>query len=69
MLELPGWVEDVTAGMRRGEQARIAADLPMRLAISDERLAIIPLLPAGDSMVTRWSRCSRRCGSAACRSG
>ncbi|PZG13744.1 helix-turn-helix transcriptional regulator [Nonomuraea aridisoli] len=52
VLELPGWLEDVTAGMQRGEQARIGADLPMKLAISDDRLAIIPLLRAGDSAVT-----------------
>ncbi|MGP3910916.1 helix-turn-helix transcriptional regulator [Nonomuraea sp. 10N515B] len=51
VLELPGWAEDVTAGMRHGEQARIAADLPMKLAISDDRLAIIPLPRAGDSVV------------------
>ncbi|MGP3965816.1 helix-turn-helix transcriptional regulator [Nonomuraea sp. 3N208] len=51
VLELPGWLEDVTAGIRHGEQARIAADLPMKLAISDDRLAIIPLLRAGDSVV------------------
>jgi DNA-binding CsgD family transcriptional regulator/predicted transcriptional regulator len=52
VLELPGWLDDVTAGVRHGEQARIAAGLPMKLAISDDRLAIIPLLRAGDSVVT-----------------
>ncbi|KAB8189812.1 transcriptional regulator [Nonomuraea phyllanthi] len=52
VLDLPGWLEDVTAGMRHGEQARIHADLPMKLAVSDDRLAIIPLLRAGDSVVT-----------------
>ncbi|WP_407941390.1 helix-turn-helix transcriptional regulator [Nonomuraea cypriaca] len=52
VLELPGWLDDVTAGMQHGEQARIAASLPMKLAISDDRLAIIPLLRAGDSVVT-----------------
>ncbi|MFC4534129.1 helix-turn-helix transcriptional regulator [Sphaerisporangium dianthi] len=51
-LELPGWLEDVTVGMRHGEQARIAADLPMKLGISDDRLAIIPLLRPGDDTVT-----------------
>ncbi|MEV4174087.1 MULTISPECIES: helix-turn-helix transcriptional regulator [unclassified Nonomuraea] len=50
VLELPGWLEDVTAGMQHGEQARIAA-VPMKLAISDDRLAIIPLLRAGDDVV------------------
>ncbi|MEO3887800.1 helix-turn-helix domain-containing protein [Nonomuraea sp. B5E05] len=52
VLDLPGWLEDVTAGMRHGEQARISAGLPMKLAISDDRLAIIPLLRAGDDAVT-----------------
>ncbi|WP_090761328.1 helix-turn-helix transcriptional regulator [Nonomuraea maritima] len=52
VLELPGWLDDVTAGMQHGEQARISADLPMKLAISDDRLAMIPLLRAGDSAVT-----------------
>ncbi len=52
VLELPGWLDDVTAGMQHGEQARIAANLPMKLAISDDRLAIIPLLRAGDSAVS-----------------
>ncbi|MDH2428314.1 helix-turn-helix domain-containing protein [Sphaerisporangium sp. TRM90804] len=51
-LELPGWLDDVTVGMRQGEQARIAPDLPMKLAISDDRLAIIPLLRPGDDVVT-----------------
>ncbi|WP_049575078.1 helix-turn-helix transcriptional regulator [Nonomuraea sp. SBT364] len=52
VLELPGWLDDVTAGMRHGEQARIAGDLPMKLGISDDRLAIIPLLRAGDDAVS-----------------
>ncbi|MDX3854852.1 helix-turn-helix transcriptional regulator [Streptomyces sp. AK02-01A] len=52
VLALPGWLEDVTAGVRQGEQARIAPDLPMKLAISDDRLAIIPLLRPDDSAVT-----------------
>ncbi|MFC5831835.1 helix-turn-helix transcriptional regulator [Nonomuraea insulae] len=51
VLDLPGWLDDVTAGMQHGEQARIAADLPMKLAISDDRLAMIPLLRAGDSVL------------------
>ncbi|UBU17488.1 helix-turn-helix transcriptional regulator [Nonomuraea gerenzanensis] len=51
VLELPGWLDDVTAGLQHGEQARIAA-VPMKLGISDDRLAIIPLLRAGDSVVS-----------------
>ncbi|GAA1576929.1 helix-turn-helix domain-containing protein [Kribbella sancticallisti] len=52
VLELPGWLEDVSRGIRHGEQARIASDLPMKLGISDDRLAIIPLLRTGDDAVT-----------------
>lgn len=52
VLEMPGWLDDVTAGMQHGEQARISADLPMKLAISDDRLAMIPLLRVGDNTVT-----------------
>ncbi|TWD73124.1 regulatory LuxR family protein [Kribbella amoyensis] len=52
VLELPGWLEDVTRGIRHGEQARIAAGLPMKLAISDDRLALIPLLRIGDAALT-----------------
>jgi DNA-binding NarL/FixJ family response regulator len=52
VLELPGWLADVTRGMKHGEQARIAPDLPMKLGISDDRLAIIPLLRTGDDAVT-----------------
>ncbi|NJP88307.1 MarR family transcriptional regulator [Nonomuraea sp. FMUSA5-5] len=51
VLELPGWLDDVMTGLQHGEQARIAA-VPMKLGISDDRLAIIPLLRAGDSVVS-----------------
>ncbi|WP_043620061.1 helix-turn-helix transcriptional regulator [Nonomuraea candida] len=51
VLELPGWLDDVTAGVQHGEQARIAA-VPMKLGISDDRLAIIPLLRPGDDVVS-----------------
>ncbi|MFC6084503.1 helix-turn-helix domain-containing protein [Sphaerisporangium aureirubrum] len=50
-LELPGWRDDVAAGLRHGEQARIA-EVPMKLAISDDRLAMLPLLRSGDDAVT-----------------
>lgn len=49
---MTGWLEDVTIGMQHGEQARIHAGLPMKLGISDDRLAIIPLLRAGDDVLT-----------------
>lgn len=52
VLELPGWLEDVTTGIRLGEQARIATGLPTKLAISDDRIAMLPLLRPGDNAVT-----------------
>lgn len=52
VLELPGWLDEATESVRRGEQARIGVDVPMKLAISDERLAIIPLTRSGDSALT-----------------
>jgi DNA-binding CsgD family transcriptional regulator len=51
-LELPGVIEDIEVGMRHGEEARIAGDVPMKLAIADDRLAIIPLLRPGDAALT-----------------
>ncbi|WP_406721868.1 LuxR C-terminal-related transcriptional regulator [Streptomyces althioticus] len=52
VLEMPGWLEDVTAGIRLGEQARIATGLPTKLAICDDRVAMLPLLRPGDDSVT-----------------
>ena len=52
VLEMPGWVDEATESIRRGEHARIGVDVPMKLAISDERLAIIPLTRSGDSALT-----------------
>lgn len=52
VLELPGWLQDVTAGIRLGEQARIAPGLPTKLAIADDRLAMLPLLRPGDDALT-----------------
>ncbi|MGI5522833.1 helix-turn-helix domain-containing protein [Micromonospora sp. CA-259024] len=50
-MELPGWLDHVTASVRAGERARVSHRLPMKLAISDGRLAIIPLLRSGDHEV------------------
>ncbi|MEU1264296.1 LuxR C-terminal-related transcriptional regulator [Streptomyces cellulosae] len=52
VLELPGRLEDVTAGIRLGEQARIATGLPTKLAICDDRVAMLPLPRPGDDTVT-----------------
>nr|WP_306237687.1 MULTISPECIES: LuxR C-terminal-related transcriptional regulator [unclassified Ornithinimicrobium] len=50
--ELPGWLDDVMLGMRQGEQSRISLHVPLKLAIADDRMAILPLLRTGDDAVT-----------------
>ncbi|MFG2053375.1 helix-turn-helix domain-containing protein [Micromonospora sp. NPDC048930] len=42
-LELPGALEEVQDAAGAGEQSRVHSDLPMKLAIGDRRLAILPL--------------------------
>ena len=42
-LELPGALEDVQEAALAGERSRVHADLPMKLAIGDARLAILPI--------------------------
>lgn len=42
-LALPGALEDAQSSSRAGQQSRVHADLPMKLAISDGRLAILPV--------------------------
>jgi sugar-specific transcriptional regulator TrmB len=42
-LELPGALEEAQDASRAGERSRVHADLPMKLAISDDRLAILPI--------------------------
>jgi len=42
-LELPGALEQAQDASRAGERSRVHADLPMKLAISDARLAILPI--------------------------
>ncbi|WP_410668057.1 helix-turn-helix transcriptional regulator [Amycolatopsis sp. cmx-4-68] len=51
-IQLPGRIDDIELGMRHGEQARIDGDVPMKLAIADDRLAIIPLMRPGDPALT-----------------
>jgi sugar-specific transcriptional regulator TrmB len=45
-LELPGALEAAQDAARSGEQSRVHADLPMKLAIGDRRLAILPVSAA-----------------------
>lgn len=49
LLEEPGMIENVTAGIRAGEQARSLPTLPVRLAIVDRSVAVCPLVPDGRS--------------------
>ena len=42
-LELPGALEDLEVASRAGEQARVHSALPMKLAIGDRELAILPI--------------------------
>lgn len=42
-LELPGALEAARDAVRAGEQSRVHADVPMKLAIGDRRLAILPI--------------------------
>lgn len=44
-----GAVDNVVAGVRAGEIARSAPQLPLRLAIADRSVAIFPLVPGGPS--------------------
>ncbi|HEY8473214.1 MAG TPA: TrmB family transcriptional regulator [Natronosporangium sp.] len=49
LLEEPGMIENVAAGIRCGEQARALPSLPVRLAIADRKVAVCPLVPDGRS--------------------
>lgn len=42
-LELPGAVEEARDAAAAGEQSRVHPDVPMKLAIADRRLALLPL--------------------------
>lgn len=42
-LELPGALEAVQDAARAGEESRVHASLPMKLAVADRRLAILPV--------------------------
>lgn len=51
LLEEPGMLDSVAAGIRHGEQARATDSLPVRLAIADRAIALCPLVPGGDDGV------------------
>jgi predicted transcriptional regulator/DNA-binding CsgD family transcriptional regulator len=41
VLDVPGRMADIWAGVRQGEQARVAARLPLKLALADDDLALV----------------------------
>jgi DNA-binding CsgD family transcriptional regulator/DNA-binding MarR family transcriptional regulator len=42
-LAIPGMLEEVRAHVARGEQARVLANMPLKLAVADHRIALLPL--------------------------
>ncbi|WP_222851425.1 LuxR C-terminal-related transcriptional regulator [Phytoactinopolyspora mesophila] len=48
LLEEPGMITNVAAGIRQGEQARATPHLPVRMVIADRQLALCPLVRGGD---------------------
>lgn len=51
LLEAPGELDSVLEGISWGEEARVTAALPVRLAIVDRRTAICPLMHDDDRSV------------------
>jgi len=49
-LELPGALEEAQVAAAAGEQSRVHPDLPMKLAIADGKVALLPL--SGDIVVS-----------------
>ncbi|MET7395033.1 helix-turn-helix domain-containing protein [Dactylosporangium sp. NPDC005572] len=45
LLEMPGELDSIADGVRRGEEARVIDVLPVRLAVADRAIAICPLVP------------------------
>ncbi|WP_418275475.1 helix-turn-helix domain-containing protein [Isoptericola jiangsuensis] len=43
VLDRPGFVEDARDSVRRGEQVRVAATLPIRMLACDRRVAMLPM--------------------------
>ncbi len=50
LLEQPGMIENVAAGIRQGEIARATTSLPVRLAVADRSLALCPLVAVADGL-------------------
>lgn len=48
-LTQPERMAEIWNGIRRGERARVAASLPMKMALCDSRLALIPVSTSGNN--------------------
>lgn len=49
-LAEPGRMSEIWNGIRHGEQARAANSLPMKMALCDDRLALIPVSTSGQDV-------------------
>lgn len=49
-LDQPGRMSEIWNGIRHGERARVASSLPMKMALSDDQLALIPVSPSGQGV-------------------
>jgi DNA-binding CsgD family transcriptional regulator len=46
-LAIPGRMADIWQGIQRGEQARVYRNVPMKMVLCDDRLALIPVVKGG----------------------
>lgn len=44
-LDLPNGMQEIEQYIRAGEEARVVGSLPMKLAIADRTIALVPMLP------------------------
>lgn len=43
LVELPGYIDVVRTWVEAGEEARVLSDVPMKLILADDRLAMVPI--------------------------
>ncbi|MEV4197601.1 helix-turn-helix domain-containing protein [Micromonospora globbae] len=46
-LAIPGRMAEIWRGIQGGERARVASNVPMKMMLCDDRLALIPVMAAG----------------------
>ncbi|SIR09345.1 helix-turn-helix transcriptional regulator [Micromonospora avicenniae] len=46
-LAIPGRMAEIWRGIQSGERARVASNVPMKMMLSDNRLALIPVMTGG----------------------